>query len=142
MAYDTVNKQFTDIPATHVRCWCGVSFAVPESLYDEYTRKNDRRSGSMHLWCPLGHSMIPAGPSEAQQLRDKLARAITEHSARERHLMEQRDTAARRAAAARGQVTKVKRRISRGVCPCCNRTFADLARHMSGQHPDWSKDEA
>lgn len=30
------------------------------------------------------------------------------------------------------------RRIAAGVCPCCRRSFTDLARHMSSQHPDYA----
>lgn len=41
-------------------------------------------------------------------------------------------------AAARGQVTRLKRRAANGVCPCCTRTFADLKRHMANQHPDFT----
>jgi hypothetical protein len=44
----------------------------------------------------------------------------------------------RRARAARGQVTKIKKRVGNGVCPCCTRSFANLQRHMSAQHPDWT----
>lgn len=24
------------------------------------------------------------------------------------------------------------------VCPCCNRTFQNVARHIAGQHPDYA----
>lgn len=27
-------------------------------------------------------------------------------------------------------------RIGAGICPCCNRTFSQLARHMQSKHPD------
>ena len=37
----------------------------------------------------------------------------------------------------KGQVTRIKKRVANGVCPCCNRTFKDLAAHMSTQHPDY-----
>lgn len=47
---------------------------------------------------------------------------------------------ARRASAFKGQVTKIKNRVGRGVCPCCNRTFENLARHMASQHPEWAPD--
>lgn len=40
-------------------------------------------------------------------------------------------------AATKGQLTKTKKRIANGVCPCCNRSFANLERHMAGQHPDY-----
>lgn len=41
--------------------------------------------------------------------------------------------------ASRGQITKIKNRVAAGACPCCNRTFENLARHMKGQHPDFKE---
>lgn len=29
--------------------------------------------------------------------------------------------------------------VGAGVCPCCNRTFKNLARHMAGQHPGFTE---
>jgi hypothetical protein len=29
--------------------------------------------------------------------------------------------------------------VANGVCPCCNRTFQNLARHMAGKHPDYEE---
>jgi hypothetical protein len=31
---------------------------------------------------------------------------------------------------------RIEKRIHAGVCPCCNRTFQNLARHMNTKHPD------
>jgi hypothetical protein len=28
--------------------------------------------------------------------------------------------------------------VKHGVCPCCKRTFENLARHMKGQHPTFA----
>lgn len=39
----------------------------------------------------------------------------------------------------KGQVTKVKNRVSKGVCPCCNRYFKNLHRHMENKHPDYAE---
>lgn len=47
----------------------------------------------------------------------------------------------RRRAALKGQVTKIKNRVGNGVCPCCNRTFANLGRHMTHQHPAWTPEK-
>lgn len=33
---------------------------------------------------------------------------------------------------------KIEKRVANGVCPCCNRTFEDLARHMSTKHKDYA----
>jgi hypothetical protein len=32
----------------------------------------------------------------------------------------------------------VQKRVGNGVCPCCNRTFEDLARHMKVKHREYS----
>lgn len=37
----------------------------------------------------------------------------------------------------KGVATRLKNRAAHGVCPCCNRTFQQLARHMSAKHPDF-----
>jgi hypothetical protein len=29
----------------------------------------------------------------------------------------------------------MRKRIQSGVCPCCNRTFENLGRHMKSKHP-------
>lgn len=44
--------------------------------------------------------------------------------------------------AERGAKTKLKKRIAAGLCPCCNRTFQNLAGHMKGQHPEYTVSEA
>lgn len=43
--------------------------------------------------------------------------------------------AARLAEAAR-EAERLRRRTAAGVCPCCNRSFVQLARHMKTKHPD------
>lgn len=44
--------------------------------------------------------------------------------------------------AQKGQNTRLKKRIAAGVCPCCNRSFANLREHMAGQHPDFTGEGA
>lgn len=141
MSYDTIFKTFTGEPAASVHCLvCDVCFAVPQSLFDAW-KARDRT----YVHCPgCGTSLSPAGKSEAETLRDELTR--------EKHRAEQaradadyqrnrKEHEQRRASAARGQVTKIKNRVKNGVCPVCNRTFGDLARHMHGQHPQFGEAE-
>lgn len=33
--------------------------------------------------------------------------------------------------------TRTRNRIAAGVCPCCNRTFQNLADHMRTLHADY-----
>lgn len=41
----------------------------------------------------------------------------------------------------KGQVTRLKNRAAAGMCPCCNRHFTNLERHMGTKHPDFTKPE-
>lgn len=110
-------------------CNCGALFAVPEQVNDELV------SSGATFCCPSGHR---------QHYTKSTARALKEEREKNARLLarldQERAAAAsldRQRAAAKGQVTKIKRRIANGVCPCCNRTFKDLGRHMSSQHPDY-----
>lgn len=122
-------------------CTCGVVFTIPKGMYDQ------RRSTGESFYCPNGHclSFRTAIKNEVDRLREeveahkrvtKMARA---NATRER---EAREAAERRAAAARGQVTRIKNRVGNGVCPCCNRTFQNLQRHMHTKHPGYSAEGA
>jgi hypothetical protein len=72
------------------------------------------------------------GKSEEEKLRAQLAHQREISDARALQL-QKKDYQVR---AARGQLTKFKKRVGRGVCPCCNRHFKDLARHMESKHPE------
>ncbi|MCH8264244.1 MAG: hypothetical protein IIC10_02505 [Proteobacteria bacterium] len=53
------------------------------------------------------------------------------------HLGDQKDAAQRSADAYKGHFTRVKKQVERAekcVCPHCNRSFADLRRHMESKH--------
>jgi hypothetical protein len=98
-----------------------------------------RKSGA-NFFCPAGHS-LSFGESETDKLRKELERAKAQGDrleARVTHLRDQAAAAERSRAAHQAQATRLRNRIGKGVCPCCNRTFADVARHMSGQHPDFA----
>ncbi|KKM54229.1 hypothetical protein LCGC14_1553590 [marine sediment metagenome] len=106
---------------------CGVAFGMTDAMYRERIRDHK------DFWCPNGHRQCFLGETEETRLRRQrdLARASQVRARRER------DSARRSAAAQKGQVTRIKRRVARGICPCCRRSFVDLKRHMEGQHPGW-----
>jgi hypothetical protein len=108
---------------------CAALFAIPDEAHDAY-----RRTGN-DFCCPNRHTMSYRDSTEAKlrQTKDALARERADND----QLRAAREAAERRASAAKGQVTKIKNRVGRGVCPCCNRTFADLTRHMATKHPDF-----
>lgn len=114
---------------------CGVTFTVPERVY------NYRRRKGGFNFCPNGHQWgWSEGTEKRDELRaerDRLKQAVAQRDDEVRHEREMREHAERRTAAAKGQITKLKKRASAGVCPCCNRTFQNLARHMKTKHPEY-----
>lgn len=118
-------------------CSCGISFCMTEDM------QNRRRDDGKSFFCPNGHSQSYT-ESTVDRLRkeleakDKLLLREKELSASYRRT---KDTAMRSAAASRGAITKLKKRINHGVCPCCQRAFKQLAAHMKAKHPDFLKEQ-
>lgn len=124
-------------------CKCHILFAIPKALQDnllEWRGPNGRE-----FFCPNGHAQHYIGETEAQRLKRELdeAKARIERVERQKLYLNQcadQDQAAIRDLSnqVRGQKaakTKLLRRITNGVCPCCQRSFADVQRHMSTKHP-------
>lgn len=111
---------------------CSMTFAMPKDFQQQ--RLRDRKS----FFCPAGHSQAYVGESKEQKLQRELDRAKQNAAYLEdqaRIQRELREAAERRGAAARGQVTKLKKRAAAGHCPCCNRRFVNLMTHMAQKHP-------
>lgn len=108
----------------------------PFVLHPE-TEATLRRSGAT-FHCPWGHAQhFTEKESEADTLRrerDRLKQRAAQLEDATRAAQERELAAERRASAARGQVTRLKNRAAAGVCPCCNRTFVNLQRHMASKH--------
>jgi hypothetical protein len=107
-------------------CECGVTFAVPDTWLAK------RRENGSGFYCPNGHGLA-FKKSEAAKLREQLEA----EQRRVIRISNERDAAERSASAFKGQVTKIKKRAAVGVCPCCNRSFVQLERHMKSKHPDF-----
>jgi len=110
-------------------CVCDVDFAMTDHMTAQ--RQRDGKS----FYCPNGHSQSYT-ETDATRLK-KAQEALARARAAQVHLADQRDAAERSASAYKGQVTKIKKRVGNGVCPCCNRSFQNLHRHMAGQHPEF-----
>ena len=116
-------------PYTEIQCGaCGVWFCMSETAY---TTK--QREGGF-FYCPNGHCR---GWNEGTKKRDELR--LERDRLKQR--LSQRDDEIKAAkksnSSLKGQITRIKNRTKNGVCPCCNRHFENLQRHMQGQHPDW-----
>jgi DNA repair exonuclease SbcCD ATPase subunit len=128
----TVTLESTTCPV------CGVEFAAPGHLL------RSLRDNGGTIYCPSGHQGSWR-ETAADRLRKELDRAKARTVAAECQAAlanEEAARAQRQTAALRGVVTKTKARVGRGVCPCCNRTFVALGRHMSTQHPEYRTSDA
>lgn len=104
---------------------CGCVFAVPQHFL------NERRFDGKRFYCPVGHSLSYNGD------RHRLEQELQSVRRQRDFEREDRERAEASARAHKGHATRLRKRAKAGVCPCCNRTFKQLARHMANQHPDW-----
>lgn len=115
---------------------CGVIYGIPRDY--EIRRREDGRK----FYCPNGHSGS-FGESEidkAKRLQAAAERRETSARIRATAAYDQAQAAERSARAYRGQVTRIKNKISRGVCPVgnCRRNFTNVKAHIATQHPVWA----
>lgn len=104
---------------------CGVVWGMPETFLDA------RRQDGEWWYCPNGHKWHWSGETVEVRLRRQLEHT-KDSLASARAARDQAQASLR---ATKGVVTKMRKRVGNGVCPCCKRTFKDLARHMESQHP-------
>jgi len=127
----TYTKTFTVITCSNVGC--GVNFALDDEFIA--ARRKDRQS----FYCPNGHSRWYPGKTEEQKLREQLEeeqRRVVRLRASEERARAEADHQRSVANGYKGAATKMKKRIGKGVCPCCNRHFTNVERHMATQHPE------
>jgi len=110
-------------------CNCGMAFAMAA----EFQRA--RRQDQKLFYCPSGHGQHYVGKTEEQKLREQLQAAT---NAREDARMAA-DLAREERDLAKKAHNRMRQRVMNGVCPCCNRAFENLRRHMHDQHPDFGQ---
>lgn len=110
------------ITLTEISCGeCGGTYAINERYRQQKYQKGE-------CWtCPYckttwGYS----GKGENAQLK----RELEEERQRKFQALERANAAEAAQRKAQGKLN----RVNRGVCPSCNRTFQNLARHMCTQH--------
>lgn len=119
----------TEVGFVTIECGsCGVTFA----LTDKYDRA--RRDDHKTFYCPNGCGRAYLSKNKAEKLQDELSaeRARLDQARADAEFQK------KRAAGIQGELTKTKKRVAGGACPCCNRTFVNLGRHMAGQHPSYA----
>lgn len=116
---------------------CAVPFAIPAQLKQRLIDTGDE------FFCPNGHDQHYTR-STVDLLKEKLQKQEQENKQQVERMQQRlnwanqdKELAIRQKSAVKGQMTKLKNRIKNGVCPCCNRTFSNLASHMKSQHPEF-----
>lgn len=107
------------------------------------TKEADAHKRRSHedLWCPYcGTKQYYTGKSDLERLREEKEdthRSLVREQARHDQTQAAHSHTMRSLAATRGVITRTKNRIAKGVCPCCNRQFQNLANHIANKHPDY-----
>lgn len=125
---------------------CNVQHAFPRYIYEAaQARKGTKNTSGYLVFCPNGHEWhYREGESREDELRrerDLLKQRLSQKDDQIVCERELRTAAERSAAARKGQITRLKNRAAAGVCPCCNRSFENLRRHMSNRHPAFVAEE-
>lgn len=100
---------------------CGVRFALEKDRHEKMMESGDA------FFCPNGHEISYSG-NEVKRLQKQLAQAQYDMRQSKCETMAERNL--------REIAERRLKRVGRGVCPCCNRTFQNLARHMKTKHPE------
>lgn len=113
-----------------LECWssggCGVNFAIPRSIYEA------AKAHGTGFYCPRGHH-LGLGESDVEKLKKEL-----ELERKRKEWAKEAERKARHAEAiAKGKAKAQAQRLAHGVCPCCNRSFRQLRRHMRAKHPEF-----
>lgn len=119
---------------------CSASFALPQQVWDFQVKNGGYHwcpcCGRNQGWDPKERAKVAEENAEIKRLKDNL-KWEQDYAKREREAKEQ---AERCLSATRGVVTRLKNRAKAGVCPCCNRHFTALERHMATKHPEYAKE--
>lgn len=128
--------------------FCHIPFAIPKNLY--VARYADGKT----FYCPNGHCIFWSETTNdlLKEENAKLAKTLertklelTWQTDMRQAATKDADHQRRRAAAARGNLTKIKNRITNGVCPVpgCKRSGlgTDVVAHIRSVHPDYHSHE-
>ena len=132
----------TTILETLECCKCGMTLGLSQTWVK---RARELGGFKQQFWCPYCGNQQGWGTSHHEKELERLNAELRlqqnnaafwreqerRKSAEAEHFRKSRD-------GMKGALEKTKKRVSCGVCPCCNRSFSALARHMKTQHPDYA----
>lgn len=105
---------------------CGIPFFVPTRW------KNSKVQDHGSFSCPNGCSRIFVAKTDAEKAKEELEQLKTEKEKSEQELQNKWLDAL----GEKCKLEKQLKRVHKGVCPCCNRSFINLQKHMKTKHPE------
>ena len=108
---------------------CGMVFFMPETFSKQCQEQKPNKS----FYCPAGHPMIYSGENEIDKER-RMRQRLEQENAR---LSELATEAERKRQTIEREFGRHKKRAAAGTCPCCQRTFSNMSRHMKTKHPEF-----
>jgi len=108
---------------------CGCLFAMQKMQQDTLVRTH------ADFFCPNGHSQAYISKTSAEIARDQAREAANATQAKLNEANHSLLVTQKKLAEAEKERKRIEARVHRGACPCCNRTFQNLASHMKSKHP-------
>lgn len=124
---------------------CGGTFAISS----EYVNEAKKEGHFKQCWtCPYCKVNRGYGKSGYEEEKERLQAQINSLS-RDKQYAEERKAYYEKEAehfrksrdGIKGALAKERKRVGNGVCPCCNRSFSNLQRHMKTKHPQHANAE-
>lgn len=109
----TIGISFTEVTC----CVCGVIYALEDSYHRTKFEQKERGT----TYCPNGHAWHFRG----QSLDSRIAQLQLIMQARDNQLQDERQ-----------KCERLERRVKKGICLYCKRTFGNLAAHMNHKHQE------
>lgn len=108
---------------------CGIGMGLPPGF--ESQRRSDRKT----FYCAWGHAQWFPGKTDEQRIAELKAQVASKDDLLQ-SVRAENEKRYRLQRAAEGKTRALKKRVAAGVCPCCTRTFQNLAQHMKTKHPN------
>lgn len=126
MFAEGLTYQKTITMVTVACCNCGCVFGMPSDLDSAFQQDSDK-----YFYCPNGHRQHYSKSTET-----KLREQLQQEKDKAWRIQQDLERQVENEQLAKKKVERQLKRIHRGVCPCCNRTFHNIQRHMETRHPE------
>ena len=107
-------------------CKCGIPIFMTTDMNARLRKSHEA------FYCLHGHGQSYRSETEEEKLRKALHEKELESTRRAQALA----AAVEAKAQAEAKLARNVKRTAAGTCPCCSRTFKQLAAHMKNKHPE------